>query len=116
VSLRLLYLIFARVRLVLWSWARAVHRLKDRELLRLPRVSCADAGPIPGPRLYWADGGPPTLSILRRATAVGGAPSGHPRHWGWGVCLSLAPPPGHPQLDLPQPDILPPVSAVYRRF
>jgi putative transposase len=95
----LLNLIFAR----LCSWLVLLGRSsasKDAELLVLRHEVAVLRRTHPRPGLDWADRA--VLAALIRPLPAGkgaSAPAGHPRHR-----PALAPPPGHPQVDLPEPD------------
>src|SRR6266699_610074 len=96
-SLRLLYLIFAR----LCSWLVLLGRSsasKDAELLVLRHEVAVLRRASPRPRLDWADRGPRRADPAPADTAAD-TPAGHPRHR-----PAVAPPPGHPQVDLSGPD------------
>jgi hypothetical protein len=98
VSLRLLYLIFTR----LCSWLVLPGRSaasKDAELLVLRHEVAVLRRTSPRPRLDWADRAvlaalirllPPRLRMHRLVTP--------------GTVPAVAPPPGHPQMDRPEPD------------
>src|SRR6266446_6663619 len=95
--MRLLYLIFVRVCgwLVLLGRSAAS---KDAELLVLRHEVAVLPRAHPRPRLDWA--GRAVLTGVDPAPAgkAAGAQAGHPRHR-----PAVAPPPGHPQMDVPEP-------------
>ena len=97
VSLRLLYLIFGR----LLSWLSLLGRTsssKDIELLVLRHEVAVLRRTNPRPRLDWAD-----RALLAGAdpTPPRGAARSPPGHPGHGP--AVAPPPGHQEMDLPEP-------------
>src|SRR3954470_23564657 len=97
-SLRLLYLIFAR----LCSWLVLLGRSsasKNAELLVLRHEIAVLRRASSRPRLDWARPRGPRRAGPAPAGKAASAPAGHPRHR-----PALAPPTGHPQVDLPQPD------------
>src|SRR5687768_2957673 len=103
VSLRFLYLIFDRLLGWLMLLSRATSS-KDVELLVLRHEVAVLRRANPRPQLDWADRAlfaaliPPSRGAAR-------SPSGHPGH-----PPAVAPPPGHQEMDLPEPRRSPPLD------
>jgi len=97
VSFRLLYLIFARVCgwLVLLGRSTAS---KNAELLVLRHEVAVLRRTNPRPRLDWADRAILAALIRLLPPQLRIHPAGHPRYR-----AAVAPPLGHPQVDLPEP-------------
>lgn len=96
-SFRLLYLIFARVCgwLVLLGRSTAS---KNAELLVLRHEVAVLRRTNPRPRLDWADRAILAALIRLLPPQLRIHPAGHPRYR-----AAVAPPLGHPQVDLPEP-------------
>jgi len=105
VSARLLYLIFVRICgwLILLGRVLGVQR---RRLARAPARSRSAAADQSATAARLGRPGGPGRADPAPARQIAIAPAGHPWHR-----PALAPPPGHPALDLPAPDGRPPVSA-----